>query len=445
MNTHSSLVEVEEALAEIPLFDVHTHLIDGHLAAKGLHDVLLYHMLITELYSAGCPSGARLSQYPTWPSQEETQDRIEEALPYLPLIRNTALSWILKQTLEDLYGWHEPLTLDNWQKLDAIIRERADDKAYAYQILDRARILKSCAEFSRRGSATNRDRLYYSLEWGFFSRTQWGEFDTALYELERCWGRQPESPTPIGGGSRPSTERMINNTDDVKDAVQYYVDHIPYDKVISTATHVSTDINFHSVSDNEMAKAISLRENAGATERDIYASYVNELFLTALETHGSEIIFQFSFGAEPLPFETGSRLSQKTIKQVADMISRHPKLRFQCFLSNLAANQSLCTLARELPNLTLAGYWWHNFFPSIIRQVMDERLDMLPLNRQVGFFSDAYCVEWSYAKALLVRKLLSQALLARIDQGQYSLDEALSIAQAILYELPMQEIKGLHK
>ena len=29
------------------------------------------------------------------------------------------------------------------------------------------------------------DRLQYTLEWGFFTRTQWGEFDTALYELER--------------------------------------------------------------------------------------------------------------------------------------------------------------------------------------------------------------------------------------------------------------------
>ena len=81
------------------------------------------------------------------------------------------------------------------------------------------------------------------------------------------------------------------------------------------------------------------------------------------------------------------------------MIGRHPRLRFQCFLASRHANQSMCTLARELPNLSLAGYWWHNFFPDAIPQVIRERLDMLPANKQVGFFSDAYCVEWSYAKA----------------------------------------------
>ena len=97
----------------------------------------------------------------------------------------------------------------------------------------------------------------------------------------------------------------------------------------------------------------------------------------------TQIVFQFSLGAEPLPYETGSRLSQQTIAQLADMIGRHPQLRFQCFLSSRHANQSLCTLARELPNLSLAGYWWHNFFPATIVRVMEERLDMLP-DQQAG-------------------------------------------------------------
>ena len=123
-----------------------------------------------------------------------------------------------------------------------------------------------------------------------------------------------------------------------------------------------------------------------------------------------QIVYQFSLGAEPLPFETGSRLSQRTIGQLAEMIARHPGLRFQCFVASRHANQSLCTLARELPNFSLAGYWWHNFFPDTIRQVIAERLDMLPVNKQVGFFSDAYCVEWVYGKVLLVRKQLARRL-----------------------------------
>lgn len=434
--------DLESALATVPVFDIHTHLVGGKLGARGLHDVLLYHMVVSDLYSAGCPSGARLTQYPGWPDEAEAHARIEEALPFLPHIQNTSSWWGVRIILKDLYQWREPITCDNWRRLDSIIRERADDRAWHHSILDRLNIRRTGTEIARRGHGEDDARLQYALEWGFFTRCQWGEFDTALYELERCWGRTPESPSPIGSGGRPKTERTIRALADVHAAVQHYVGAIPYAQVLATATHLSTDIDYRVVSDAEMESALARRAQAGERERDIYASYVNELFLTELEKHGNEIVFQFSFGAEPLPFETGSRLNQRTISQLAEMIARHPKLRFQCFLSSRHANQSLCTLARELPNFSLAGYWWHNFFPDTIRQVMTERLDMLPANKQVGFFSDAYCVEWVYAKAILVRKQLARVLADKVAQGQYADTEALEIARRILFDTP-QALLGM--
>jgi len=442
MKTTTLARELEEALAEVPVLDVHTHLVGGKLGARGLHDILLYHMVVSDLYAAGCPSGARLTQYPNWPSQQEAQSRIREAIPFLPFIRNTSSFWGVRLILADLYDWHEPITEENWRRLDAIVRERADDRARQHAILDRLKIRRTGTEIARRGSGADDDRLQYALEWGFFTRCQWGEFDTALYELERCWGRTPESPSPIGSGGRPATERTIRTLEDVHAAIAHYVNSIPYKSVLSTATHISTDIDFRPASAAEMEAALARRSQAGTAERDIYASYINEAFLTALEKHAAEIVFQFSFGAEPLPYETGSRLTQQTIAHVAAMIERHPKLRFQCFLSSRHANQSLCTLARELPNFSLAGYWWHNFFPDVIRQVIAERLDMLPVNKQIGFFSDAYCVEWTYAKSILVRKQLASVLAQRMEQGQYSQDEALAIARAVLFESP-QSLLGL--
>jgi hypothetical protein len=344
--------------------------------------------------------------------------------------------------LRDLYDWEEPITTANWRRLDGLIRERADDRAWHHSILDRLNIRRTGTEIARRGRGEDDERLQYALEWGFFTRCQWGEYDTALYELERCWGRRPESPSPIGSGGRPKTERTIRSLADIDDAVRHYVEAIPYGKVLATATHISTDLHLRLVAETEMERALSKRAQAGPAERDVYASYVNERFLTALERRGHDIVFQFSFGAEPLPFETSSRLDQQAIARAAEMIARHPGLRFQCFLASRHANQSLCTLARELPNFSLAGYWWHNFFPDVIRQVMAERLDMVPVNKQVGFFSDAYCVEWTYAKAILVRKQLARVLAEKVEQGQYSREDALAVARATLFETP-QSLLGM--
>src|SRR2546427_3976924 len=115
MNT-SLVRDLEEALAEVPVLDIHTHLVGGRLGARGLHDVLLYHMVVSDLYAAGCPSGARLTQFPQWPTQAEAHARISEALPFLQYIQNTSSCWAVRRILADLYNWREPITEDNWRR-----------------------------------------------------------------------------------------------------------------------------------------------------------------------------------------------------------------------------------------------------------------------------------------------------------------------------------------
>ncbi|MHB1034343.1 MAG: hypothetical protein ACYC35_04290 [Pirellulales bacterium] len=430
------LASLREGLQATTMLDAHTHLTGGRLGARGLHDILLYHMVVSDLYSAGCPSGARLTEFPGWPTQEEAHARLREAIPYLPRIQNTSCYWGVRLILRDLYGWDEPITADNWQRLDAMIGELADDRAWHREIIRRANINRLTTELARRGEGLDDDILHYSMEWAFFTRTQRGEYDTALYELERCWGKTPGSPIPHGAGHRPAVERPIVTLDDVHAAMEHFVAQLAAAPVLSLATHISTDIVFRPVTDDEMAAALCRRGAAGPAERDIYASYIHEAFLTALEPHAERIVFQFSFAAEPMPHETASIVPQRAIAHLADVAARHPKVTFLCFVSSRHADQSLCTLCRELPNFALAGYWWHNFFPGAMRQVMEERLDMVAANKQVGFFSDAYSIEWTYAKATIVRGQLAQVLQQKVAQGQYTVDEALAVAKAILFDTP---------
>ena len=424
--------DLEKSLAAVPQLDAHTHLDATHLCARGLHDILLYHMVISDLVSAGCPDRERLSENP---GDEEARGRIERAMPYLPAIANTSCSWGVRIILEDLFGWRQPVTAANWRKLDALVRERARAPGRAREVQGKAGIARSCTELWRRHDGRADALLQYSLEWAFFARAQWGEFDTAVYELEKAWSEgTPSAPSPVSGsGARPVPSLKVRTLKDVHEALGAYIQGIP-SLVLSTAQHISTDIDFRPVSDREMAAALRRRARAGKEERDIYASYILEEFFARWEEAKSDVVFQFSLGAEPLPAETASRLTQKTLASLAQMVARHPRIHFQCFLSSAHANQTLCTLARELPNFSLSGYWWHNFFPVFIERVLRERLDMLSTARQVGFFSDAYTMEWSYAKAIIVRRVLSRVLAEKIQMGQYDRKGALAIAREILFE-----------
>lgn len=136
MVDHATLKEkLLEGLQEIPLIDAHTHLIGGSLGAQGLHDILLYHMSISDLYAAGCPSGRRLTEYPSRPDKQEAHARLKEAIPSLKHVSNTSTNWLMRTILRDLYGWEEPVTEENWHRLDDTIRERTNDREWHRSIL----------------------------------------------------------------------------------------------------------------------------------------------------------------------------------------------------------------------------------------------------------------------------------------------------------------------
>lgn len=433
---NETALRLEQAFSRFAWLDPHTHIDAAHLSARGLDDILLYHMGVSDLYAAGCPSGARVDDDR---SEDDAVRRLQEAVPYLPRAKNTFISWGARIILRDLYDWDEPVTESNWRKLHTAIAERAADPAWPREILRRANIVRSGTELWRGRDGSADDILCYSLEWAFFSRAQWGQPDISLYELERTWNQDaPDKPIAFSFDRKTAAplRKICKTVDDVDDAVAHYCALIPYDRLAMVAAHLSTDIDYGYPDAAAMADALSRRDRAGDRERDIYASYITHRFLAELEKHGDKVVFEFSLAAEPLPHESAARVNQRTIAQVAEIVARYPGLRFTCFNASRHANQALCTLVRELPNLSLSGYWWHSFFPGAIRQVMEERLDMLPLNKQVGFFSDAYCADWAYGKAMLVRKFLADVLADKIRIGQYTFDDAVAIAKSILYETP---------
>ena len=207
--------------------------------------------------------------------------------------------------------------------------------------------------------------LHYSMEWAFFTRTQRGEFDTALYELERCWGREPGQPHPARRQRPAGRRRTIRTLDDVHAAMAHYVEQLAAAAVISMATHISTDIVFRPVYATPRWPPPWRGGEAGrAGERDIYASYIHEAFLTALEPHAERIAFQFSFAAEPMPHETASLVPQRAIAHLADMAARHPEGSFRLLLGQPARRPVVLHALPRAAQPRPGGYWWHNFFPE---------------------------------------------------------------------------------
>ena len=419
-------------ICQIEAFDCHTHIDAAHPVARGLHDILLYHMVISDLYSAGCPDGSRLSEEP---SEEEATSRIIQAIDYLPKIKNTSCYFALRIILSELFDWDEPITHENWRELDARIREYSARPNRVRDIMAKANIVKSNTELWRGRDGLMDDVFVYSLEWAFVTRDQWGHFDTALIELEHAWNHdEPCPPLPVTlTPDLINFEKKIETLEDVETALCHYLDKTPFDKIVTIASHLSTNIHYGDVTPEQMTQALAKRDCAGPVERDIYANYIFNRYLEMYAQRGYKTPLQFSTGSEPLPFESGTKMPAESVFEMAYLFAQHPDIHFNLHVASASANQALCTLCREIPNVSLNGYWWHNFFPTFIKRVLSERLDMVSVSKTIGFFSDAYCMEWAYAKQRFIRAFTADVLWEKIELGQYDEETALEIARELFY------------
>ena len=185
------------------------------------------------------------------------------------------------------------------------------------------------------------------------------------------------------------------------------------------ATHLSTDIDYRQVSDDEMASGARTTEN-GRTGGARLLRLIRQRGLpdgAGRACRRDRVSVQLRRGTAAVrdrqpAVATHDRPGRRTDRQASPtavpVFSGEPA----CEPGNVYTN------ARAAELSAWPGYWWHNFFPDAIAQVIRERLDMVPANKQVGFFSDAYCVEWSFAKAVMVRKVLARVLAERIELGQ---------------------------
>jgi glucuronate isomerase len=418
-------------IGKIPLIDVHTHTDLSHLSARGLHDVLLYHMVISELYSAGCPDGNRLSE---WPDEKEAETRLKNAIPYIKHVQYSSCFSIAKRILRDLYGFSGDITNENWRQADRVIREKYKN-GYADEILKKANITYINTEYCRKHDL-EKAKFFYSLEWAFFTRNQYGVYDAPLFELEVASSQiEPEGPVPVTVDEKQyASRRRIETVEQLDEAMEIYVSKIPFDKIVSLPTHFSTDIHYAFVTADQMSQALKNRKNAGEKERDIYANYINNKYFETLARYGKKVAVSISVGAEPLKYETASKLNAETLYAIESLANRYANVDFILFNGCDYQDTALATIIRETQNVYAAGFWWHNMYPSTISRIIRDRLEKIPLNKWFGYFSDAYCLDWAYGKSLMIRDCFARTLSEMVDQNQYSSNDAVYIANQLLYQ-----------
>jgi len=89
------------------------------------------------------------------------------------------------------------------------------------------------------------------------------------------------------------------------------------------------------------------------------------------------------------------------------------------------------------PNVVPLGHWWYSNIPAYIAADLKARLQAVPKVKQVGYYSDAYKLEFVLPKFNMYRRILSETLAEEAVRGQgWSVERALELARLVLIENP---------
>jgi glucuronate isomerase len=101
------------------------------------------------------------------------------------------------------------------------------------------------------------------------------------------------------------------------------------------------------------------------------------------------------------------------------------------------AGAELVAYSWIFPNVVPSGHWWYSNVPAYISADLKARLQAIPKTKLIGYYSDAYKLEFVLPKFNTFRKVLAETLADDAIRGRgWSADRALEVARLVLLENP---------
>ena len=107
------------------------------------------------------------------------------------------------------------------------------------------------------------------------------------------------------------------------------------------------------------------------------------------------------------------------------------------------AGAELVAYAWIFPNVLPMGHWWYANVPVFIATDLRARLQALPKVKLLGYYSDAYKLEFIAPKFNMFRRILADVLSEEaIRAREWSVEESLQLAKLILIDNPKRVFGG---
>src|SRR4029077_5731793 len=98
-----------------------------------------------------------------------------------------------------------------------------------------------------------------------------------------------------------------------------------------------------------------------------------------------------------------------------------------------AQNQELVSYSWIFPNVVTSGHWWYSNIPAYIEPDLRARLGAVPKSKLLGYYSDAYKLEFVLPKFNMYRRILAKVLQEDfVASGRLNETQAVELARQVM-------------
>lgn len=126
-----------------------------------------------------------------------------------------------------------------------------------------------------------------------------------------------------------------------------------------------------------------------------------------------------------------------SLYEYRDLFNHFSGVTFPISTLSPDAGAELVAYSWIFPNVLPLGHWWYSNVPAFIAADLRARLQAIPKTKLVGYYSDAYKLEFVLPKFNMFRRVLAETLAEDAVRGQgWSVERALELAQLVLLDNP---------
>jgi glucuronate isomerase len=402
-------------ICRIPLIDPHSHINPHAAAAKSLDDILGYHYYTELAHSAG------VTQAPLG-KDVLPRERVRAILEHLDRIDNTVqYSWFLEiaQTFLGFKG--DRVSAKDCDPLcDAAERLMAQPD-WEEQVLRKSHVEKIFLtnDFDDPLEGFDTRRYVPCL------RT-----DDLVFHLDKPAVRERlAKATGIDAG----------NAAQLREAIGALFRHFAAHGAKACAISLPPDFTPQPVSEFDLTIALGELIAGSEDAKRICASGV--FWLLAEHCREFHLPFDLMIGVNRRVYRNGvfqgqDLFDQRTsLIQYAELFNAFPEVTFPISVLTSVQNQELVSYSWIFPNVVTNAHWWYSNVPAYITHDARARLQAVPKTKQIGYYSDAYKLEFILPKYNMYRRILAQILADDfVRPGAYSETQAIALARLLLRE-----------